>query len=194
MSNNSKLNNQIRIIGGKWRGRKLSFPDALSLRPSADRVRETLFNWLQFKVVSARCLDLFAGSGALSFEAVSRGAKEVVLIDSNADVIANLNKVKQVFVANNMKIAQHEAINYLKGLVEQSEQQQNSFDIIFLDPPFKQGLLDKALTLLGQSSCLADGGVIYFEHAIEDNIDISAWDILKQKQAGQVCFGLLCKR
>ena len=124
------LNNQLRIIGGKWRGRKIKFPDIEGLRPTPDRVRETLFNWLSPVIIGAKCLDLFAGSGALGFEALSRGASKTVFVDSNNLVTQQLQYNQQLFQCSDIEIHKMSAEQYLQTT-------EKSFDIIFLDPTLK---------------------------------------------------------
>ena len=124
----SPRSNQVRIIAGQWRGRKLSFPDVTGLRPTSDRIRETVFNWLATSLPGASCLDLFAGSGALGFEAASRGATRVVMVDRNRDVVRALRDNRQRLSASMIKIVQQDAENYLSAADGQ-------FDVVFLDPP-----------------------------------------------------------
>lgn len=125
---------QVRIIGGSLRGRKLSFADLPGLRPTGDRVRETLFNWLQPLIEGARCLDLFAGSGALGIEAVSRGAAEVVLVDNAPAVIRQLEKNRSAFNLDRLTVVRADALQFL-------DRAPSPFDLVFLDPPFHGDLL-----------------------------------------------------
>lgn len=174
--------NQLRIIAGQWRGRKLSFPDAQNLRPTPDRIRETLFNWLAPLLTGARCLDLFAGSGALGFEAASRGAARVVMVDHNPDIVRELRLNQQRLSADVIQIVQQEAEFYLARPGEQ-------FDLVFLDPPFKDaGLLQHSIRLLTESACLKAGARIYLEmptKAPETSLP-GGWLQEKQKTAGRV--------
>ena len=184
--------NRIRIIGGEWRSRQLPFIEVPGLRPTPDRVRETLFNWLQGRIASARCLDLFAGSGAIGFEALSRYAAEVVLVEKHAKVAQQLrdNLVSlKIEDERRASIIKKDAIVYLEETAE-------AFDIIFLDPPYRKDLLPKVLDQIVASSLLNRDGLIYLEHESEEQFDWINWDleVLKQSTAGQVCGVLLkCK-
>lgn len=150
-----KSPNQVRIVGGQWRGRKLSFPDLPGLRPTPDRVRETLFNWLAPVIAGCRCLDLFAGSGALGFEAASRGAAEVVLVERDPQIAKALREQAQLLHAETVEIMQADALQYLHGTLR-------GFDILLLDPPFGQGLLESSLAALALGQ-LASVSWIYLE-------------------------------
>ncbi|MBI5938302.1 MAG: 16S rRNA (guanine(966)-N(2))-methyltransferase RsmD [Betaproteobacteria bacterium] len=175
-------NNQVRIIGGTHRGRKLHFDAVLGLRPTPDRVRETLFNWLGQRLYERRCLDLFAGSGALGFEAVSRGAAEVVLVERDARACAALEKNAAVLGG---RVVRADGLTYLKG-------DTGMFDVIFIDPPFAEGLWDKALALA--ATRLAAEGKIYLEHdGSLSNAALAAegWRVLREGRAGQSHFCLL---
>src|SRR5512139_378156 len=152
--------NQLRIIGGSWRSRRLDFPDVEGLRPTPDRVRETLFNWLMPVIHGARCLDLFTGSGALGLEALSRGAASVVLVDRDPRVIATLRNHLQTLKAEGASLVQQGALDYLQG-------EPRPFDVVFLDPPFRQGLLQPALELLNTRGWLAAGARVYIEQESE---------------------------
>jgi len=176
----------VRIIAGQWRGRKLSFPDAPGLRPTSDRTRETLFNWLQPVLPGARCLDLYAGSGVLGFEAASRGAAQVVMVDNVQNVVRALRENAKRLSASTVQIYQQEAENYLAagcGL----------FDVVFLDPPFGSSeLLMHSINGLSVPGCLADGAWIYIETpstACEPVVPEN-WALEKQKEAGQVAYRL----
>ena len=144
-----KQTNQLRIIGGVWRGRKLDFPSIPGLRPTPDRVRETVFNWLQFDVVGSRCLDLFAGSGALGVEALSRGASVVTFIDEQSSVIAAIKSNMNVLAANDVRCLTADALSYLRN-----SNSENKFDIVFCDPPFQQDFLPKIIDALSTSGLL----------------------------------------
>ncbi len=179
----NKQANLLRIIGGDWRSRKLKFVDAPGLRPTPDRIRETLFNWLQGKVHGARCLDLFAGSGALGLEALSRGAREVDFVEMNQAVAnqltANLNILKTT--AHQATVHQNNALEFLEKLL-------TPYDIIFLDPPYRRNLLETSLELIKQKKLLRENSIIYLEHEEEKEFDwqLLGFDILKQAKAGQV--------
>jgi 16S rRNA (guanine966-N2)-methyltransferase len=180
--------NQVRIIGGEWRGRKLDFPDAQGLRPTPDRVRETVFNWLQGYLPGARCLDLFAGTGVLGFEAVSRGAASATLVERDRSVYHALQKnMLKLDMADRVRIINTDALDYLLAGCDQQ------FDIIFIDPPYGKGLADSAISLIDQADCLKPGGLMYMEHESEAGAAAIAenWRELKHKQAGQVSYYLL---
>lgn len=176
---------QIRIIGGTWRGRKLTVPDVKDLRPTPDRVRETLFNWLAPLITGARCLDLFAGSGVLGFEALSRGAAVVTMVDQSRDVIESLKKGAALLKAENLEI-------YLGSVPEQLHAPAQPFDIIFLDPPYQADLLLPTCRYLEENNFLAETAFIYLEakDVIKDNDLPATWHITKCKQAGQVVYHL----
>ena len=182
-----KGGNELRIIGGQWRGRKLKFPDGEGLRPTMDRVRETLFNWLQADIADARCLDLFSGSGALGFEALSRSAAQVVMVDNNSQAIKMIRSNLVLLKADNAQAVQMDAAAYL--------QQKNigPFDIVFLDPPFNKYLVEKFCQLLHQSGSLSEQAVIYIE--MEKNTALpqlpKQWHIVKNKTAGQLAYYLI---
>jgi 16S rRNA (guanine966-N2)-methyltransferase len=173
--------NRVRIIGGEWRSRVLKFPDAIGLRPTPDRVRETVFNWLGQRLDGKVCLDLFAGSGALGFEALSRGAASVVMVERSHTIAKTLHENAQHLSAEAAEIVNADAMQYLRG-------SNRHFDIVFLDPPFKQSLLTPILALLPPR--LAADGCVYME--CEPGIEPGdPWQILKQGRAGQVKFQLM---
>lgn len=181
----SKSNNSLRIIGGTWRGRRLDFIETPGLRPTPDRVRETLFNWLGPSLASSACLDLFAGSGALGFEAASRGATEVVMVETNSRVARQLHCQSLLLQAAQISVVQADAFEWLSS-------NNRIFDIIFLDPPFRRGLLDKALRLLQQDRAVTVGSRVYME--TESHLSSlklpEGWNCLRSKQAGRVSFRL----
>lgn len=180
--------NRLRIIGGEWRSRQLPFVEVPGLRPTPDRVRETLFNWLQGKIAGARCLDLFSGSGAIGLEALSRYAGEVVFVEKHARVAQQLQENLALLEAN----SESRAIIFNKDAIQYLEQAPDAFDLIFLDPPYRKGLLPKALEIIFALKLLKPDGLIYLEHESEETFDCAAWNlqVLKQSSAGQVC-GLL---
>lgn len=175
----------IRIIGGKWRGRRIKVPDIQDLRPTPDRVRETLFNWLSPYIVSARCLDLFAGSGALGFEALSRGAAFVEMVDQSKAIVTLIEAELQQFGAENATVYQAKVPTQLKP-------PSIPFDIVFLDPPYQAGLLIPICHYLEENNFLAKEALIYLEasEVIKDNVLPKNWTLLKQQQAGQVAYHL----
>lgn len=189
MSKARKSNNRLRIIGGQWRSRQLSFVEAPGLRPTPDRIRETLFNWLQGDVASARCLDLFAGSGAIAFEALSRHAAEVVLVEMHPKAARQLRDNLQLLENGDVsrgEVVNADALNFLK-------RDSKPFDLIFLDPPYRKGLLPQVLDLIIGNRLLTERGLIYLEHEAEESFDWSVWGlaIKKQSKAGQVMGYLL---
>ncbi len=152
--------------------------DMPGLRPSPDRVRETLFNWLQADIVGAECLDLYSGTGAFAFEALSRGASHVTLIDSHPEIVQALKQQADKLGSEQHDILQADALSWL-------EQSGKAFDIIFLDPPFKLGFVEKCCDLISQRGLLKSGGMIYIEAEKELSLP-EGWTALKHKQAGQV--------
>jgi 16S rRNA (guanine966-N2)-methyltransferase len=173
--------NAVRIIGGGWRSRLLEFPSAAGLRPTPDRVRETLFNWLGQDLNGMACLDLFAGSGALGFEALSRGAGSVVMVEKNPAALRMLRENARKLDAQNLTIVRGDALEFARGT-------RSRFDVVFLDPPYRLGLQAAALALL--PGHLAEGGRVYLETDVA--IDREAgWVILKHGRAGNVHFHLL---
>ncbi len=172
--------NQVRIIAGKWRSRLLSFPPAAQLRPTPDRVRETLFNWLGQRLDGLACLDLFAGSGALGFEALSRGAARVVMVESDREVAAALRESAQALEAEGVEIVQSEALKYL-------ERAHDRFDVAFVDPPFASDLAIRAMALLAPR--LAPGARVYVESGSMPGLPDS-WRALRNDRAGAVRYGL----
>lgn len=176
---------QIRIIGGQWRGRKLPVPDSAGLRPTTDRVRETLFNWLAPDLQQARCLDCFAGSGALGLEALSRYAGSVTLLELEKPVAQQLTQNLQTLKAANAQVIQTNALSWLA-------QQGEPYEIVFIDPPFRKGLLEQTLQLLENNGWLADGALIYVESEVENGappVPVN-WLLHREKIAGQVAYRL----
>lgn len=173
----------VRIIGGLYKGKKLHFPKLEELRPTPERVRETVFNWLMHDLPRARCLDLFAGSGALGFEAFSRGALKVVMVDSSSRVTRYLQQTASSLAVNKIKIIKSDALFYLQN-------NQETFDIIFLDPPFASDYLHDCLRGLTQKH-LSKEGLIYVESPGLLEVDKNRFVELKAKKAGQVFYYLL---
>lgn len=178
--------NSVRIIGGEWRRRILRFPDSQGLRPTPDRVRETLFNWLGQKLDGQVCLDLFAGSGALGFEAASRGASRVVLVEKSAPVVAALKENAALLApGGRLEIVRGDGVQYAASTKLQ-------FDLIFLDPPYHQGWIGKLAPLLGP--LLKDGALLYIEaeYAMENpGPPMTEWRTIRQGKAGEVHFHLM---
>lgn len=176
---------QIRIIGGHFRGRKLIVPEANSLRPTPDRVRETVFNWLAPVIPGAHCLDMYAGSGALGFEALSRGAASVVMIDESAAVVKLLQEEATLFKTDNAVIYQAQAPSGIRHPAQ-------PFDVVFLDPPFQQSLLLPSCFYLEENGLLATEALIYLEtgELLKESDLPPGWQLLKSKQAGAVAYHL----
>jgi 16S rRNA (guanine966-N2)-methyltransferase len=178
--------NQVRIIAGQWRGRKLNFPDSAGLRPTADRVRETLFNWLAPVLPGAHCLDLFAGSGALGFEAASRGAAHVVLIESDPRAVRALQDSRERLAAHQVEVVSAAAKSYLA-------RPSGPFDVVFLDPPFSQPeLLAETVELLQRGQHLKERAYIYVETAVSPASGKlpADWQLWREKRAGAVSYRL----
>ena len=177
----AKKQNAVRINAGVWRSRLLQFPDIDGLRPSPERVRQTVFNWLGQDMTSRCCLDIFAGTGAFGFEALSRNAKSVVMVELSKQATKSLSQNKALLNAENCQILNMDAMQFLAG-------NQQKFDLIFCDPPYQKQWLDQLLPILSEH--LADDGVLYVEaeYKIESNAD---WEVLKQSKAGNVYYHLL---
>ena len=176
----------IRIIGGEWRSRKLTVPDAPGLRPTPDRVRETLFNWLAPTIQGARVLDAFTGSGALFLEALSRGASTGVAIDANLDAVNNLRRNLTVLQCDDAEVLRADSLHYLSNKAEQG------FDIVLLDPPFHQDLLLSACQLLEDNNWLNKDAWIYTEsEQAPSSLGVpSSWRLHREKHTGQVHYAL----
>ena len=172
--------NRVRIIGGQWRSRLVRFPDAPGLRPTPDRVRETLFNWLGQHLDGLSCLDLFAGSGALGFEALSRGARRVVMVERDRATAAALRASARALEAVNLEIVESEALRFLARPGER-------YDVVFVDPPYAENLVPVVFERLAPH--LAPGARVYAESA--QALDLPAgWRALKEDRAGAVRFAL----
>jgi 16S rRNA (guanine966-N2)-methyltransferase len=179
---------RVRIIGGAWRSRVLRFPSAMDLRPTSDRVRETLFNWLGQDLTGTVCLDLFAGSGALGFEALSRNAKLVTMIERNGAARAALARNGEILQAGaRLKVATGDALQFLRRCRERGEQ----FDLIFCDPPFREEWFSKLWASL--SAVTVEGAMVYAESGSALALP-SDWQTVKSGKAGQVFYQLLVKQ
>lgn len=181
----SKSTGSIRIIAGKHRGRKLPVLMAEGLRPTTDRVKETVFNWLMPYMNQSHCLDCFAGAGSLGFEAFSRNAAQVTLVELDKNAAQQLHQNKALLNANNIEIHHQNALAFL------SQTPQKGFDIVFIDPPFRQGLVEKTCQLL-TNGWLSENALIYVEMET-DNEPFSLpinWSLMKEKVAGQVSYRL----
>ena len=178
----------LRIIGGRWRSRKLVFPDRPGLRPTTDRVRETLFNWLQADVPGSRCLDLFAGSGALGLEAASRGAAAVLMLEHDAQATRALAANIELLGATQSNLMQRDTMAFLQAgrAVDMP-----GFDIVFIDPPYQTALAERCCALLEQQHWLASQAKVYVECGAASELTVPQnWRLLKQKRAGQVAYHL----
>ena len=194
MSPRARRPHELRIIGGLWRGRRWQFPANDALRPTPDRVRETLFNWLAPRIQQAACLDLFAGSGALGLEALSRGAASVVFVEQDAATVQALQ--------NRIADWQRSQATVGTGRVERSDAMrwiamrrlatQAPFDIVFLDPPFAAGLLARCCELLASGAWLTDTALVYVECPARDPLPVlpAGWQWLRSKAAGEVGYHL----
>lgn len=179
--------NQLRIIGGQWRSRKLSFPDVNGLRPTSDRIRETAFNWLAPYISSAHCLDLFAGSGAMGLEALSRGAISCQLNELDSSAANALLRNIKLLNAENASVSQTNTLDWL------SQEHTKQYNLVFLDPPFADNLLEDCFEKLANSNLLSPNAYIYWEADKNQNLPLlpEGWTSLKHKQTGQVQFGLI---
>src|SRR5215469_4721762 len=177
--------NEFRIIAGEWRRRKLHFPLLPGIRPSPDRVRETLFNWLRERVPGAHCLDLFAGSGALGLEALSRGAARAVFVDRERVAAEALREHLQLLGARGGEVVQSDALAWLEGAPQ-------GFDLVFLDPPFDSDLLPRALARLETGGWLKPQALVYLEYPVDAAPALPAgWGTWRESRAGRVGFSLL---
>ena len=191
--------NQVRIIGGAWKRTALPVLDALGLRPTPDRVRETVFNWINHlrdgAWAEAECLDLFAGSGALGFEAASRGAKSVTMVDAHSPVIRQLDDIKTKLRAEQVHLLRGDALLSAQGMAARGQR----FDLIFLDPPYQQDFLARTLPLC--IGLLKEGALVYAESGLPLTFDEAAgetkpewmagWDVIRADKAGTVFYHLL---
>lgn len=174
----------VRIVGGEWRSRLVEFLDRAGLRPTPDRVRETVFNWLGQRLDGKRCLDLFAGSGALGFEAASRGAREVVLVEADRASAAVLRENATRLEADAVQVVEGDGLAY-------AARPGTDFDVVFLDPPFDSDLLPRALAAV--RTRLAPGGRIYVESP-RGFVPGEDWTVLREGRAGQVVFRMIVPR
>ena len=183
----------VRIIGGEWRGRKLSFPEIEGLRPTPDRVRETLFNWLQSYLPGARCLDLFSGSGALGIEALSRGAASVTFVDQATEVVSQLRSNINLLKAQNAEIIAASALDWLD---RRQPDQEPRYDLVFRDPPFHKGLVAPICEMLERRSLLREEAMVYIETEKSLTLDTlpANWVIHREKAAGQVAYRLFVRQ
>jgi len=181
------LPGRLRIVAGKWRSRLLQIIDDPELRPTSERIRETLFNWLSPMTEGAQCLDLFAGTGALGIEALSRGASHVVFIEKSATVADAIRKNLSALEATNAEVCQRDAIEYLKSA------DPKPFDIVFLDPPFESDMLSDSCSLLREKGWLMANAIVYLEQS-RDTEKLAlpdGWVVTQEKVAGKVSYSLV---
>lgn len=186
-SNQSTAQGELRIIGGRWKRTKLTFPLLEGVRPTPSRVRETLFNWLQQDIANARCLDLFAGSGALGFEAISRGAEHVQFVDSAAEICHTIKaNISRLSAEANAEVHQADALIFAQ------QPQVKSVDVVFCDPPFNKGLVPQLLEHIADSNLVADDGLVYVETeaTLKTLAAPEQWQCVKEKKAGDVIYRL----
>lgn len=184
-SQKSNQTGVVRIIAGKHRGRKLPVLLAEGLRPTTDRVKETVFNWLMHDVLDSHCLDCFAGAGSLGFEALSRGAKSVTLVEKQANIARQLKSNIALLKAENAQVIQQDCLSYLSH-------SQQKFDLVFIDPPFRQGLVEHTASILEEKALLTANAKIYIEcenNLTAQNLPLN-WQLIKDKTAGQVSYRL----
>jgi len=182
----SKLNLKVKILSGLWRGKNVTFLDKEDLRPTKNIIRETLFNWIQEDVKDSVCLDLFAGSGVLGFEAASRGARKVYMIDVDTDITNQLSTQKKELNANNVYIFNSSAFSFLKNL-------KVNFNVIFLDPPFSKDIINEIIRKLSLMKEISDKCKIYIELPYKKNYELMLetpvnWNLLKSKKTGEVAY------
>jgi len=190
---------RCRIIAGRFRGRIIHFDDAEGLRPTTDRIRETVFNWLQPNTAGRRCLDAFAGSGVLGFEALSRGASHVTFVENNRQSVdrlrSNTNELLAGSASQSVQVIHDDVMSWLAGPARQAStvdgQQASGFDLVFLDPPYRSGLLAECCRRLHDSGCLSPDAIIYVEHAVEDEVAFPpSWSCIRYKQTANIAYGL----
>lgn len=182
----AKSGSQLRIIGGQWRGRRLGFTPAPGLRPTGDRVRETLFNWLTADIHGARCLDLFAGSGALGLEALSRGAGHCDFVDTSDRALTDIQGHLQALGASDRGRC------HRLGALDFLARDYGPWDILFLDPPFNSSLMSPVCSALATGSALAQGALVYMEMGLREDLpDLPpSWELYRDKKAGEVRYCL----
>jgi 16S rRNA (guanine966-N2)-methyltransferase len=173
--------NRVRIIGGAWRSRLLAFPPRPELRPTPDRVRETVFNWLGQDLTGRSCLDLFAGSGALGFEAASRGARRVVMVEHDAAIFRALEASRTALDASAVELKRADALEFLRA-------EDGVYDVVFVDPPYRSDLWPRVAPLLPRH--LAPQALVYLERAGRAG-PLPGWELWRQGRAGQVAYQLL---
>lgn len=191
----AEVDGELRIIGGQWRGRKLQFPPLPGLRPSPNRVRETLFNWLAPEITGARCLDLFAGSGALGLEALSRGAGNCTFVENARAACERIAAHLKTLKSDNGSVCHANAAQWLQQKPNSTSQFGARFDIVFLDPPFRQDFLRDSCEQLERNDWLADRAWIYIESAADEALPPlpATWTLHRDKRAGKVAYRLFLR-
>lgn len=177
----------VQIIGGKYRKKKIHFPDIADLRPTTNRIRETVFNWLMHDINGANCLDGFAGSGALGFEAISRGAATLTLVEKQPKIYKSLVNTATSFPNENIRVVNTELHKFLAT-------NKSIFDIIFLDPPFNFPFPNQCLNYLIEKQTIAKHGLLYVEYKARVDLDPKIWECLKYKSIGQIIYSLYSKK
>jgi len=178
---------QLRIIGGQWRGRKLAIADIEGLRPTGDRIRETVFNWLAQLVPESHCIDLFAGSGALGLECLSRGAASTLLLEKHPQAAKQLKQHCALLNVPANTVIQADCLDWLG----QQTLKERSIDIVFIDPPFAVDLWAASIHAIDNSKLLKDGAMIYIETPINTLLNTPPhWELFREKRTGQVCYRL----
>ncbi len=184
------LPNRVRIIAGCWRGRRIQFPDLAAVRPTPDRVRETVFNWLQAEIAGSHCLDLFAGTGILSFEALSRGAESVTCVEHDESAITAIRDNAATLGAGDVETVRADAIEFL------TRSPLRPIDIVFIDPPYGSQIVEQVCQILDKRAWLAPQALIYIERHAKDPVPTvpENWQCLRSKRAGQVDYRLYRRR
>ena len=185
--NNSKNRGKVRITSGEWKNRNLEVPDIDGLRPTSERVRETLFNWLMPSIHKSVCLDLFAGSGSLGFEALSRGAKHCTFVEKSKLAFSQIKTTRTSLNAVNSEVHNCDAIDFL------SSDHNHNFNLVFLDPPFSDDYLISSIESIHEYQLVSRGGYIYIEfNKNNDLFDLpDNWSVIRKKIYGNVCFNLI---
>jgi 16S rRNA (guanine966-N2)-methyltransferase len=190
----------LRIIAGGWRGRKIPFATVAGLRPTQDRVRETLYNWVADRVLGANCLDLYAGTGALGLEALSRGASNVDFVELSGIAASTLKenlKALPLEGTQSVNVAQMSSFDWIRSQTSRSHQAGiKTYDLVLLDPPFALALMQDTLDALFESKCLAANAAVYLEQAqpLTQLVLPEGWALHRSKKAGQVFYGLITKK
>lgn len=185
--NNSKNRGKVRITSGEWKNRNLEVPDIDGLRPTSERVRETLFNWLMPSIHKSVCLDLFAGSGSLGFEALSRGAKHCTFVEKSKLAFSQIKTTRISLNAVNSEVHNCDAIDFLSSV------HNHNFNLVFLDPPFSDDYLISSIESIHEYQLVSSGGYIYIEfNKNNDLFDLpDNWSVIRKKIYGNVCFILI---